>query len=125
MKSVNPSSIGEIIPECDKDLNPEDQTVFLFTQLTHEEQALLKDLSGAPGTQIDVACHLGLCGSKNFFTPNGDPVEWKRDPAKRPLTGNKRPWLKTLDYIPLSVRDELATKIIKGVELSEKEAKNS
>jgi hypothetical protein len=125
MQSINPSAIGEIIPECDKDLKPEDQTVFLFTQLTHEEQALLKDLSGAPGTQIDVACHLGLCGSKNFFTPSGDPVEWKRDPSKRPLIGNKRPWLKTLDFIPLNVRDELATKILKGVELSEQEVKNS
>lgn len=126
MKSVNPKITVDYIPECDRELPKEEQTIFELTQLTAEEQAFLQDLSGATGTQISVALNLGLAGARNFYDSNGDPVVFKRDGEKRVIIGKKRPWLDSvLTLIPPVVRDELAAQIGKGVGISEAVAKNS
>lgn len=125
MKAVNPSAVADYILECDKDLKKEDQTIWKISQLTSEEQAFIKDLAGAPGTQIEAACHLGLAGADNFCDANGDMIIWKRDSSKRALVGKKFPWLNVLSTIPLTQRDELAARIMKGAILEDEERKNS
>lgn len=125
MKSVNPEATLDYVPDCDRALDPKDQTVFELTNLTEEEQAFLKDLAGAPGSQINYALHLGLAGAKNFSTANGQEIEWKRDNSKKAIIGRKKPWLNVLSYIPHTVRDELAARIFRGVDLEEDERKNS
>ncbi len=125
MKAVNPEATREYILNCDRDEPPEKQTKWKISQITHEEQAYLKDLAGAPGTQIDMACHLGLAGAENFLEGNGEEIEWKRDGTKRPIVGLKKPWAKVLTRIPLPQRDELAAEIIRGADMEVIEAKNS
>lgn len=126
MKSVNPNAEIDYIPESDKDASPADQTTFKLGQLTAEEQQFLQDLSGATGTQIMMALHLGLRGAENFFDSTGNAVVFRRDDEKRVLVGKKRPWKDNiLTLIPPVIRDELAAKITRGVGVEVPEAKNS
>ncbi|MEO7957873.1 MAG: hypothetical protein ABIW76_14395 [Fibrobacteria bacterium] len=125
MKSVNPEATRDYVLLCDRDLPPAEQTTWKIVQLSHEEQAFIKDMAGAPGSQIDYACHLGLGGATNFLTADGDEVVWKRDNAKKYIIGMKKPWAKVLSMIPLPQRDELASEVIKGADLEVLEQKNS
>ncbi len=125
MKSVNPNAkITEPVPGDEK-LPPEDQTVAEYTQLTQEEQEFMGNID-LTGTRITMALHLGLAGLKNFNGPDGKPVTLTRDKDKRPIVGDKLPWLsEQLVLIPRNVQDRMAVRILRGVGLTEAEAKNS
>lgn len=124
MKAVNPNASADYVPECDRDLKPEEQTVFQIGQLSAEEQAYLKDIQNLGGSSINIALHLGLTGVRNLADANGDAIQLKRDNTVPFVHGKKRPW-SNLTVIPMKVRDELAGRIIRGAEVEEPEVKNS
>jgi hypothetical protein len=124
MKAINPEARAEYICECDRDLPKEQQTVFEIIQLTAEEQAFLKDVSGMQGSAINAVLALGLVAVRYLPDASGNPVELKRDLTARPVFGKKKPWA-NLTVIPMKERDEIAARILKGAELEDSTVKNS
>lgn len=125
MKCVNPEARDKMVAPGDEKLPAAEQTVFHMTQLTQEEQVFLTDIQGT-GSRIEFALHLGLASVDNFIGPDGKVVKLERDRTKREIVGDKKPWLQEqLVLIPFGIQDKVAGRILRGVGLTETEAKNS
>jgi len=137
MKAVAPSqSIDFVIPDEMK-LPKEEQTVFVITPLTVDQQQILDDNSGytgeggyylTVGKSNLLALHMGLKEVRNLPDENGKDVVLERDPTRLknsfPVVG--RPWTtESLGKIPIEARDIVARKIKDGATLEKSELKNS
>lgn len=136
MKAANPKSNYNYIVEDDRELPKEEQTVFVLSHLTLEQEEYLDNRVGQvnddgyavnAGTIPLIRLHLGLVEIQNFFDNNGKPITLERDKTKKSsLPGVGRPWKTSiLQKIEKKYREEIAEAIQKGVELSEDELKNS
>ena len=137
MKAANPNAEYNYICKADRDLPESEQTTFVLTHLTAEQNYKLDDVSGISGddgfiitlgTSNLLAIHMGLKAVKNLVDEkSGNEIELKRDETKgkKTLPGVGRPWkMNLIDKIPKDARDEIALVIKNGGELTEAEAKN-
>lgn len=132
MKPVQIFSEFEYVCMCDRQLPEAEQTVFILTSLTVEQDAYLDDhMEGdefgkaAYGTVILNSLHMGLKGVKNFKAGNKE-LKFKRDEKGAEFPGRIRAWRsEDLQKIALKERREICTKIRGLGDIEVKEAKNS
>ena len=131
MKAANPKQIFRYVPECDRDLPVEEQTVFNLRNLKPKEEKLIDNLIGFGdtgtnlrlGDQVEIALACGLESVENFFDELGKEVKVQRETAK--IHGFVSPLKESfLELIPKEVRSELSRVIIDGSDLGDEEAKN-
>jgi len=137
MKAISPNGTFNFIDPSERNNKPEDQTTFVCSYLSVEQESLLDDnmgYQGPEGYNLTIgksnllALHMGLKEILNFPDENGNPVELKRDETKfsKALPGVGRPWqMDILDRIPKETRDNVANAIKAGARLDEAETKNS
>lgn len=136
MKAISPKSTYKYICKEDRDLPPEEQTVFTLRHLSVEQDAFLTDKGGYltddgynmhSGTVGLMCLDMGLVEISNMPAEDGAPAELARDETRSAKTypGNIRPWKREcLDAIPKAARIELVAQIRFGDELEESEEKN-
>ena len=126
-------STRENIPfvlQAERDLPPEQQTVFKIATLNHDTMlALLQMMAeGQARKWIKVALAAGLRGWTNFRDADGNETEFRRSDrtltihgieVQRPVTD------KTLDSIPSELLLELAQAIVDANQATVDDAKNS
>ncbi|QPJ61701.1 MAG: hypothetical protein G3M70_07300 [Candidatus Nitronauta litoralis] len=131
MKPVLMDKEIHYVPECDRNLPTEDQTIFLLKPLSAKDAASMQDnvtqtkLGGndgdtvmlmQSGTQALNALKKGLAGWENFKDAHGKEIEFRHN------NGAPRPEM--FDLIPAKVRQELANVIIEGCDISGETEKN-
>ena len=136
MKAISPNQTFKYIMKSERELPPEEQTVFHCNLLSAEQEALVDDNTGVStkdgyqltiGTSNLLALHLGLFKIENMADADGNPFQLKRDETKAKDTLPKvgRPWLMScIDRIPREARDEVAVAIKTGGELEDETVKN-
>ena len=137
MKKVSPNQTKEIVCPWEKNLPVEEQTIFVISNLSAEQEAFLDDNLGYQGDVGYVltlgkanllALHMGLKEVKNLLGDDGENLTLKRDEskAKNGIPGVGRPWeMKGINEIAKRARDYVSTQIKEGAKLDEAEAKNS
>ena len=127
MKAVSINQIEKVVHDSEKNLVPEEQTIFVLKPLSLSEQALLKDKNRfADGElvlsagQIEIlSLHLGLENVENLIELDNNrqevEVKFERDETKKYIKGISRkirPWKdECLEKIPADVRLWLSLKI--------------
>lgn len=126
-------STRENIPfvlQAERDLPPEQQTVFKIATLNHDTMlALLQMMAeGQARKWIKVALAAGLRGWTNFRDEHGNETEFRRSDRTVTIHGievAKPVSDKTLDAIPADILLELAQAVIECNQVSVDDAKNS
>lgn len=131
MRPVQIFSEFDYVCLCDRKLPESEQTIFVLTSLTIEQDAYLEDhMEGEIGkakygTVIINALHMGLKGVKNFRNGKKE-IKFKRDENGFEFPGKLRPWRSEfLQRIAIPERRELVTKIRALGTIEEAELKNS
>jgi hypothetical protein len=128
MKPVSINKTARYIPVQDRDLAPQDQTVFVLKALTAEEETILEDMLAVDGNSMMLnigskqlaAIQFGLVAVENF----GDVVV-TRDQFKGKFHGIIAPLAEgVLSSIPKDVRAELANAIMSNVTFEAQDSKN-
>jgi len=135
MKAVNPRSTFEYVLRSERDLPKSEQTIFVCSFLTVEQEAKLEDCSGYQsengyvltiGSSNLMALHLGLKEIINMPDADGNTPVLKRDETYRKdyLPGVGRPWkINVLEQIESDARAEIAIAIKRGASITADEAK--
>ena len=127
--AVNPGVPFDYVLKCDRELEPEQKTVFQLKPLTPSESAQLEDnlarvyasdetLTVNTGTHTLKQLQMGLIGWKNFRNAEGEEI---------PFPERKDARLKTahLAYLAPEWRQEIANAIDEGNTVTETDLKNS
>lgn len=132
MKGISPKDTFDFVCKEDRDKPPEEQTIFVCSYLTVDQEALIDDKLGVvtdDGYQVSLGStalltlHMGLQDIKNLQV-DGEPVKLERDRTQKKRCG-VHPWKSDcLSKIPKAARTEIAEAIRNGGELSEEERKN-
>ena len=132
MKAITPKEKWEYVPQCDRNLKKEDQTVFILKPLTAHQHALYDDNAAQivdgkymvkHGTQNLMLINFGLESVVNFKDNDGNPIVVERDESRiyhgvNPLTDS------FISRIPRPIVVELTGEIYSGSIVGEQEVKN-
>ena len=125
--AVDPNKSWEYVLACDRELPPEQRTVFELKVLTARALATIQDgattgnvdgsLMFKSGSQTLRILDLGVCGWRNFKDADGADVPYREN--------NGKPRPENWDCLRPEWRVELANAITEQNRLSEEERKNS
>ncbi len=126
--AIDPEKKYNYIPECERDLESADQTIFHLSMPKAKEAANLQDnitestlgdqavMRVKSGSSVLSALQVGLRGWENFKDAKGQPILWRDN--------NGKPRPEMFDVIPPKIRQELAEVITSGIGLDEEQEKN-
>ncbi|MDA8122246.1 MAG: hypothetical protein M0Z38_06745 [Deltaproteobacteria bacterium] len=124
--AIDPTKVIEYVLLCDRDLPPEEQTMFELKVLTARELAKIEDGSARAdvsgniefrsGTQVINILNVGLKGWRNFKDAQGREVPFREN------NGAPRP--ENWDYLTPDWRRELANAVTEQTRVTETERKN-
>lgn len=131
MKPVQLFSEFDYVCMCDRKLPEKEQTIFVLTSLTVEQEAFLDDHMQSDtgslqyGTIILHVINMGIKQVKNFKSGVKE-IKFKRDEKGTDYPGGVKPWKSEfLQKIGIRERRELSAKIRALGFVEEDEAKNS
>lgn len=132
MRALDIKDTRDYIPECDRNLPENEQTVFVLKTLSAKDQAIVDDKTGSVdaeggykitvGTQNLLLIHLGLVDVRNFKDSNGNDVKLTR--SDKLINGIHEISNDFIIRIPKDIRSEIAYAIRKGYQLEDEEVKN-
>ena len=131
MKPVQLFSEFDYVCMCDRTLPEKEQTVFVLTSLTVEQEAFLDDNMQSDkgtlkyGTIILHVLNMGVKQVKNFKSGDKE-IKFKRDEKGMVYPGGATPWKSEfLQKIRIQERREISAKIRSLGFVEDEEAKNS
>lgn len=134
MQAILPGTTYERIHPDEKDLSPEEQTIFVFKHLTIEQDNYIapKMEKIKPGTELKTVNNfmlsymdLGFVGVRNFKS-EGEEITIERNTEAKELPGGVYPWKrKDIEMFQKHVRNWIYSTIMQDGRIEETEAKNS
>lgn len=132
MLFLDPKTTWDYVPECDRALPEEEQTVFVLKHFSAKEDALVQNQLGsvnekgnyslAIGTQDLFVLNLGLVDVRNGKGSDGNPVKLTR--SMKAVNGILELHPDFINRIPKEIRSELSKAIQRGSYLEVEEIKN-
>ncbi len=122
--------------KCDRDLPPDQQTVFQLRPLTNAQRFSLLDMNSVQGgsttlrggTMAQTALRIGLAGWENLTNENDAVVPYVAHQGKVMVHGvaaESPATEETMNRLPWEAVEELADAIMNGLQLTQDDAKKS
>ena len=119
--------VFDYVPVCDRDLPPDQQTVFHLRRFTARLALRVQDLSAARGQVGEVVLRAGIAGWSNFHDAEGNDIVAKHKKGRELINGAQvdNPLTEeSLDWLSPELLGELASAIITGNTVNADDLKN-